>query len=67
MKYKWIYLGKAIEQSIEKLKSQFPEIKIKPTHDQLQSRLQKLLKKYEQATVDNQSPWASNKMQIKIE
>ena len=67
MKYKWIYLGKAIEQSIEKLTTKFPEIKSKPTQDQLQSRLQKLLQRYNYQTGDEKSSWASNQLRVNIE
>jgi hypothetical protein len=67
MKYKWIYLGKAIEPSIEKLSSQFPEIKRKPTHDQLQSRLQRLLERYEVPKDGEKSPWQTNQVQMNLE
>jgi uncharacterized protein YutD len=67
MKYKWVYLGKAIEQSIEKLTTKFPDIKSKPTYDQLQSRLQKLLQKYNYPTGDDPSHWSVEQMRVNIE
>ncbi|MFQ6123190.1 MAG: DUF6788 family protein [Candidatus Heimdallarchaeota archaeon] len=45
-KYKWIYLGKAIEKTIEKLGVVFPEIDIKITREKLQLKLNKLQEKY---------------------
>lgn len=44
-KYKWVYLGKAIEKTIEKLSIIFPEIDAKKTREQLQSKLNKLQEK----------------------
>ena len=67
MKYKWIYLGKAIEESIEKLSTQFPDFKLKHTPDQLQSRLQKLLKRYNHPTDDEKSSWSTNQIKINLE
>ncbi len=45
-KYKWVYLGKAIEKTIEKLGIVFPEIDAKMTREKLQSKLNKLHEKY---------------------
>lgn len=45
-KYKWIYLGKAIEKTIDKLGVIFPEIDVNITREKLQSKLIKLQEKY---------------------
>ena len=44
-KYKWTYLGKAIEKTIEKLGVIFPEVDVKSTQEKLQSKLTKLLER----------------------
>jgi len=43
--YKWIYLGKAIEKSLEKLSTHFPELDVLTNHKKLQERLTKLLER----------------------
>jgi len=45
-KYKWIYLGKAIEKTVAKLGVIYPEIDVKMTSEKLQSKLIKLQEKY---------------------
>lgn len=45
-KYKWVYLGKAIETTVAKLGVIYPEIDVKMTREKLQSKLNKLQEKY---------------------